>query len=283
MDGGICSQMHFYLVGRMLEASGNKVVYDLDWYKKVGKDLDGIHSRNFNLTELFPHLAIDCRLRAWERQVYVSAFYRHNDYFKSGSSSADWLGASAPLYFDGYFRDSEEMYGDLFRKSFAPSPLVFEGKDKATYTQITESPRPSCAIHVRRGDLSRFNTAYGLPPSPCYFKNAVEAVKKENGNAPVDFYIFSDEPHWCERNILPMLGAGRNVTIVDNNDSAKGYIDLALMSFCRHIIASQGSMGKYAALMRENMNQDGMVVLPPNPTSEEWLGRFRRAVIVRDC
>lgn len=41
MDGGICSQMHFYIVGRIFEKKGQRVLYNLDWFSKEGKDMDG--------------------------------------------------------------------------------------------------------------------------------------------------------------------------------------------------------------------------------------------------
>ena len=32
MDGGVCSQMHQYLLGRIFENGGHKVLYDLSFY-----------------------------------------------------------------------------------------------------------------------------------------------------------------------------------------------------------------------------------------------------------
>ena len=40
MDGGVCSQMHQYLLGRIFENGGHKVLYDLSFYEEWGTDMD---------------------------------------------------------------------------------------------------------------------------------------------------------------------------------------------------------------------------------------------------
>lgn len=57
LDGGISSQMHFYLVGEYLRQNGDYPLrYDLTWYEECAKDLDGCHNRNFDLLRLCPDL-----------------------------------------------------------------------------------------------------------------------------------------------------------------------------------------------------------------------------------
>lgn len=63
VDGGICSQMHQYLLGRYYAERGYRVAYDIGWYDRNGKDNDGIHSRIFEFPELWPDLPLEIASR----------------------------------------------------------------------------------------------------------------------------------------------------------------------------------------------------------------------------
>ena len=58
MDGGICSQMHQYLLGRFFAQKGYKVSYDLSFYRTWGTDLTHRFVRNFDLLKAFPYIEI---------------------------------------------------------------------------------------------------------------------------------------------------------------------------------------------------------------------------------
>lgn len=283
MDGGICSQMHFYIIGETLRRRGNEIRYDLRWFRECGTDLDGRFCRNFDILKLFPDLKIEEERSAFARRVYTSLFYKRNNYFATETDATAWEQYGAPMYLDGYFRDDDEMYGELFTELFRPDETALDEANRRMLDKITVSEAETCAIHVRRGDLSKFNSAYGNPADMEYFRNALHHVLKEadSRQKSVKFYLFSDEPEWCRENLLPILASG-DVEICDINGSDRGYCDLLLMSRCRHQITSQGSMGKYAALLRRPDMRNGLVTLPPNANSDEWLSRFRRAVVIAD-
>lgn len=275
MDGGICSQMHFYLVGRTLEKKGNRVLYDLDWFRKCGKDTEGRFVRNFDLLKLFPDLRLESHIPSFVRRIYVSLFYCWNNYFNKESDPAAWTEFKSPLYLAGYFRDQDQMFGEFFDSCFQLDLSIPDQANRNIIEEIDSAGSSTCAIHVRRGDLSGYNEAYGEPADDSFFKRAISAVT-ENNKIIVKFYIFSDEPEWCERHIIPLL-EGREYKLIDHNGSDKGYMDLLLMSRCHHIITSQGSMGKYAALLREPAKRDGKVVLLKGQ-GREWRRRFRNAL-----
>ena len=56
IDGGVCSQMHQYLLGQLYAECGYKVVYDLSFYDELGLDKDRKFVRNFDLLKAFPYL-----------------------------------------------------------------------------------------------------------------------------------------------------------------------------------------------------------------------------------
>ncbi|MEG2514553.1 MAG: alpha-1,2-fucosyltransferase, partial [Bacteroidaceae bacterium] len=55
MDGGVCSQMHQYLIGQLFEERGFRVLYDLSFYEEWGTDLNFKFVRNFDLLKAFPY------------------------------------------------------------------------------------------------------------------------------------------------------------------------------------------------------------------------------------
>lgn len=282
MDGGICSQMHFYLIGVILAEKGNNVSFDLKWFDTEGKDLDGKFCRNFDLRKIFPALNFRKTENNLIRRIYISAFYRHNDYFGADDNMLAWTGLKAPAYLDGYFKDPEEMYSSLFRKVFHIDTDVLDSKSHETLRIIENSKKPgyeTCAVHVRRGDLARYNRAYGDPASIRYFSDSFDKVSSTVNPGNVRFFIFSDEPEWCRKELIPIL-EGHDIHICDANGSDKGYCDLILMSRCRHLITSQGSMGKYAALLREEHDLSGLVTLPANKGAEAWARRYASAVVI---
>ena len=59
VDGGICSQMHQYLLGRYYAEQGFRVSYAIGWFARNGKDNNGIHSRFFEFPDLWPDLPFE--------------------------------------------------------------------------------------------------------------------------------------------------------------------------------------------------------------------------------
>lgn len=280
MDGGICSQIHFYLVGKILENKGSIVKYDLDWFDDFGIDCDGIKNRAYNLDKLFPNIEIKvCKSRII-RKIYKFAFNFRSDYFDL-SSKDNWYDILPPTYLSGYHRDREEMYS-LLRSDEFDFTEAHVGKialNKLNEIKMCERKSYSaCSVHVRRGDLSSYMEAYGHPTQLEYFKRSMLEIL---GIYPdTRFYIFSDDPEWCREN-FDWLNYIPHWDIVDINDPIDGWKDLVLMANCRHQITSQGSMGKYAALLRPDGLTDGMVYLSDNPECEAWKNRFTNAKILK--
>ncbi|MDC1896793.1 hypothetical protein POZ26_10660, partial [Bacteroides uniformis] len=63
MDGGVCSQMHQYLLGRIFENGGHKVLYDLSFYEEWGTDMNYQWGRKINcvMRRFFPSSSVGDR------------------------------------------------------------------------------------------------------------------------------------------------------------------------------------------------------------------------------
>lgn len=280
MDGGICSQMHFYMAGKMLEMQGCKVLYNLDWYANDGMDTQGRFCRNFDLLKAFPDLDLPMLTNRFIKRIYRSAFRHYNEYSDFADDTL-WRGLKPPLYIKGYFKETDDMFGPAFRNTFEVVAEVLDKANRLKFGEIDEiaMTRSACAIHVRRGDLSQYHEAYGTPAAVDYFRQCCKLVAMANPN--VKFYIFSDEPDWCAESLVPVLGE-YDIEICRDNGSDKGWCDLLLMSRCNHQITSQGSMGRYAAKLRPLDRSNGIVTLTDNPELAGWATRFENVTIVKN-
>ncbi len=101
----------------------------------------------------------------------------------------------------------------------------------------------SVAVHVRRGDVtdkSLYATTHGALAAPYY----AEALARFGARFPnAKFYIFSDDPGWCEEH-LPNLPA---IEIVSGKLTRSAVHDLITMKHCRHFIVGNSTFSWWAA------------------------------------
>ncbi|MBQ8958950.1 MAG: hypothetical protein IJ057_10735 [Bacteroidales bacterium] len=122
VDGGICSQMHQYLLGRYYAEKGMNVAYDTRFYRFNGRDKDFKFERKFEFREMWPGLpmkiAPDELLKYYEKVFPVT---RNGMHFP--------LQVEPPKYFGGYyFFDDEKEYAQLFSRCFSISGCCALGK-----------------------------------------------------------------------------------------------------------------------------------------------------------
>lgn len=275
MDGGICSQMHFYVIGKHFEEQGFRVAYNMQWYRVSGMDLDGRFVRNFDLLKLHPKLAfktVENRMLLILYRMFFMSRYVFDD---DKDASCTWRNEVAPAYFPGYFRDVPELFAAIMPKCFPFEVLSGSLDDDSIALRKRIMEKECVAMHVRRGDLSRYTEEYGAPCSTAYFLRAVRFFAERGVTR---FFLFSDEPQWCRENLLPSLPAGNEYVIADGNGSDKGYMDLVLMASCSHTIASKGSLGKYSACL--NNSADRLVVCCDDMKERFWEKVFRNVIFL---
>ncbi len=240
IDGGICSQMHFYLIGRWFAEKGIKVKYSIDWFDENGWDLNKQFVRSFDLLKAFPELVFEPSSRI-ERLLYKP--FRYTD-------SVNWTKVSAPCYLCGYYHFPEITA--FLTRYFKVDISVLDQQNSRARKSIL-SRHNSVAVHVRRGDLSIYVPAYGEPSSDDYFRRAVNYFQARFEDCY--FYFFSDEPQYVKDHLIAYLELSDNYSVMDFNDSAKGYMDLLLVASCNHQITSQGSLGLVGAALNNYPNK----------------------------
>jgi len=151
-----------------------------------------------------------------------------------------------------YFRDIKE----LILKEF-----VFRTPDDEKNRELIEKiiNSNSVSIHVRRGDYlnDRWKNILGVIRGTVYYDNAVNFMTDKVKNP--NYFVFSDDIKWAKDNLK--LG---NCIYVNHNKGRKSYVDMYLMSICKHNIIANSTFSWWAAWL--NKNPEKIVTIP-----EKWI------------
>lgn len=124
---------------------------------------------------------------------------------------------------------------------------AFSGDNLLTKNKIEETN--SVSIHVRRGDyLSIKKNAQKFAQIPIsYYQDAIRHMAAKT-KAPV-FFVFSDDIDWVKDN----LKTEASLVFVSNNKTPEtSYMDMQLMSLCRHNIICNSTFSWWAAWLNNN-------------------------------
>ena len=175
-----------------------------------------------------------------------------------------------PAYLTGYFQ-SEKYFKDIetqVRKAFIFSDKIWEGIDLDTKQRMEnylEQIRGTSAValHVRRGDYLTTSEVFGGICTQEYYVRAIKRVLAEVYDAV--FFVFSNDTQWVKEWIPGLCregeieGQGRFV-VIEGTTEDTGYLDLLLMSRCRHYILANSSFSWWGAYL--NPSDDKLVIAP---------------------
>lgn len=182
------------------------------------------------------------------------------------------LSISKACYYDGfwfnegYFQDIADEIKDIY--TFVV-PLNSYGVSVKNDIQNTNS----VSIHVRRGDYLLYDAYKGICDKE-YYERAITYIKKRVESP--HFFIFSNDIPWCRENLNSVM---EQCTFVENNDAKYNFVDMQLMSLCKHNIIAHSSFSWWGAWLNTNPNK--VVVAPykwvnskdiPNkPQLKDWI------------
>ncbi|PXV62509.1 glycosyl transferase family 11 [Dysgonomonas alginatilytica] len=148
---------------------------------------------------------------------------------------------------ENYFRDiSEQLRTDFTFQA----PLIGRNDEIRSLIELNTS----VSIHIRRGDYS--NTNSNLPILDIsHYKKAIEYISSQISNPY--FFIFSDDIDWVKNNLDL---SDSNHQFIDWNKNKNSYIDMQLMSLCKHNIIANSSFSWWGAWL--NTNPDKLVIAP---------------------
>jgi hypothetical protein len=117
----------------------------------------------------------------------------------------------------------------------------------------------SVSIHIRRGDFLNKNNInlFGNICDLNYFNNTIKEIESNVDNP--HYYIFSNDMQWVKQNLFL-----KNVTYIEGNNKYRSWMDMFLMSKCKHNIISNSSFSWWGAWLNQNPNK---IVICPNKFS----------------
>ena len=146
-----------------------------------------------------------------------------------------------------YFYDSKELVREAFR--FREIPL---SERMAAYKNSMENSN-SVSVHIRRGDYLDVDEVYGGICTKEYYRKAMKKMERVIPNCR--FFIFTNDIPWAKEHIT-----GENVTIVEGNNEDTGYIDMYLMTRCKHYILANSSFSWWGCYL--NASKEKKVIAP---------------------
>ena len=161
------------------------------------------------------------------------------------------------VYMAGYWQ-SEDYFLD--KQSIIRSAFQFEVTANATeYKSKIVDSRHSVSMHIRRGDYvtdKKSNDLLGVC-SVDYYRQAANDLEKRIGEKPT-YFVFSDDLKWAKE----QFGFLEQIEFVSGNDGANSYLDMYLMSLCKHHIIANSSFSWWGAWLSSSENK---IVYAPTP------------------
>lgn len=163
----------------------------------------------------------------------------------------------------GYWQ-SEKYFKDFKKEIIKEFTFKheFKEKNKSISKLITQSN--SVSVHVRRGDYienKETNAFHGIC-SPEYYLRAMKTI--ENKIKKPIYFFFSDDPQWVKENLSSKFESH----YINWNKNKDSYIDMQLMSFCKHNIIANSSFSWWGAWLNQNSKKS--VIAP-----KRWLNDSR--------
>lgn len=285
MTGGLGNQMFQYALYLKLCSMGKEVKFD-DFTEYEGREARPVMLWAFGIdypratreelnTITDGFLKLSHRIR---RKLFGRKSLEYHE--KDGNFDIQVLGKD-PAYLTGYFQ-SEKYFKDIedkVRQAFVFSDRIWNefgdgrsGSDRVKlkgcgkqrterYLEQIESCL-SVSVHVRRGDYLENDEVYGGICTENYYCGAIEMVL--NAFPDAVFFMFSNDAAWVGKWIKELCGklklSEERFVVVEGTTEDTGYLDLLLMSRCRHHILANSSFSWWGAWL--NASKDKLVIAP---------------------
>lgn len=253
---GLGNQMFQYALIKALEKAGKDVYADTFWFDKF------CGHNGLELEKIFPISLKKIRKSDANRLGYADyTFWQRlcQKYFPKATYINQGIEDSIvfqpqifdmdDVYLSGYWQ-SEKFFSNISNEICDLYGFLKTSKSSQFDEQIISSE--SVSVHIRRGDYVN-NSVHGNVCSTNYYTRAIEYVI-DKLNHP-KFFVFSDDISWCREN-LHLRGA----IYVDENQGSNSYLDMRLMSMCKHNIIANSSFSWWGAYL--NSYRSKTVVAP---------------------
>ena len=236
MTSGLGNQLFQYASAKNLARLNNTDLYlDLEWFNKRTAP------RKFELDYFcVKYKTMNKYILKLYNRIHAPLIYREKTPFDYDVNFLNLRGQNILL--SGYW--AKFPYFDDIRDELIKEiqPKLINSKNQ-NMLKIIDSTN-SVSIHIRRGDYLTEPLFKLLDDS--YYEPAITYMMKKGFNPT--FYIFSDDIEYCKK-----YKYHENFHIVDLNYGNDSYMDLVLMSKCKHNIIANSTFSWWAAYLNNNL------------------------------
>lgn len=268
VNGGLGNQLQQYALYDKLRSLQKEVKLDLSWFQK---DM-GRASRRIVELDYFPGVTYETATREEEEAILgkrnmvakglerlhlkTSPLYIEHQMYDPSIFQLDNKILEGYWACEGYYAD---RISKLREQLEFPSKLNDRNERMKEKMQKTNS----VSIHIRRGDyLTEENRKmFGGICTDAYYKAAIDKIRACVREP--HFFVFSDDPVYCKR-----AYDNKEFTVVDVNRGSDSYLDLHLMSCCRHNICANSTFSFWGARLNRQENQ--LKIRPLKQKNCDW-------------
>lgn len=274
IGGGLGNQMFEYAFYCMFRHLYPDAEVKLDIMHTFGDDHNG-----YELERIFGVHAEECTLEELKQvsDVYpVNApFYQLYHFFERirhrllGYKPSCIVQNDFTVYEDKFFHldmsKSYYLYGvfanykffseieDIIRKVYQFPPIE-DASNRRWEDKISGSE--SVGIHIRHGDY----VSWGVELVPeKFYRKAISLLGELIPDKELKYFIFTDDPVYAKETFRDVA----NLWVIEGNVGKNSYIDMQLMSLCKHNIIANSTFSFWGAYL--NRNSQKIVIVPNKP------------------
>lgn len=200
--------------------------------------------------------------------IHKQTFYKQKDYTEFYSDVYDFE-SKQNRYMLGVWANEKYLKMVGVRKLREVFTFCRQLNDISIFFKQQILNSNSVSIHVRKGDFVQYGN-YIMTDT--YYKKAINYLEKTVRNK-LDYYVFSDDMEYAKQ----LFGEENNFHYVFGNEGDDNWMDMCLMSMCKHNIIANSSFSFWGAYL--NSNEQKIVIAPSRPfktckspfTCEEWI------------
>lgn len=179
---------------------------------------------------------------------------------------------STLIYHSGYWQSEKYFYNiqNLIRETFSFKTNKLNIKSKDLLHKIRSVV--SVSLHIRRGDYLSDMGAKELLGNICtstYYLKAINNIRMSIID-PVSFFVFSDDIDWAMDTFKIF-----DFNYINWNINEESWMDMCLMSNCKHNIIANSSFSWWGAWLNKNPNK---IVITPT----KWFNHHEALDIIPD-
>ena len=278
LQGGLGNQLFQYATALALAKIHNTTVgFDLSFFdsnqklitpRKFDLHLLGIPNHKTPIQDLFAYELVPIPFKKkvsklfrnlGNKKLYREASFLYNQtIFKKTSGNCHLTG-----YFQSekYFKSVEQELRNTIQRPVINSDIF-----------SSMACCNSVSLHVRRGDYINSSSTHEFHgvSSLDYYTQAIQFITSRIQNT--HFFVFSDDLPWVQNAFKDMQGP---FIFVDGNHGDKSYLDMVLMSYCKHHIIANSSFSWWGAWLNPSTTK---IVIAP----QRWFANEKAQIQTTD-